>query len=90
MVWALPRSLATTGGITNLFSDPQGTEMVHFPWFASSHLWIQCGMTEYYLSRVAPFGYLRVKVCSRLTVAFRSLPRPSSPLDAKAFTVCSS
>ena len=34
-VWALPRSLATTGGIISLFSLPQGTKMFQFPWFAS-------------------------------------------------------
>jgi hypothetical protein len=31
LVWALPRSLAATSGITDLFSFPAGTEMVHFP-----------------------------------------------------------
>ena len=36
--------------------------------------------------RVSPFGYPRIKACSRLPVAFRSVPRPSSPLDAKAST----
>ena len=36
---------------------------------------------------VAPFGDLRVKACLRLTGAFRSLPRPSSPSCAKASTV---
>jgi hypothetical protein len=39
-------------------------------------------VTEYYFRRVAPFGYLRVNACLRLTEAFRSLPRPSSPLSA--------
>ena len=34
-VWALPRSLATTGGIINLFSLPRGTKMFQFPRFAS-------------------------------------------------------
>ena len=34
-VWALPRSLATTGGITKLFSLPAGTKMFQFPAFAS-------------------------------------------------------
>ena len=34
MVWALPRSLATTRGIINLFSLPAGTEMFQFPAFA--------------------------------------------------------
>src|SRR5213595_286456 len=33
-VWAHPRSLAATDGITGLFSLPRGTEMVHFPRFA--------------------------------------------------------
>ena len=32
--------------------------------------------------RVAPFGHLRIKVCLQLPVAFRSLPRPSSPPDS--------
>ena len=36
-VWALPRSLATTGGIIQLFSLPAGTKMFQFPAFASSH-----------------------------------------------------
>ena len=31
MVWALPRSLATTGGIIHLFSLPAGTKMFQFP-----------------------------------------------------------
>ena len=35
-VWAIPRSLATTGGITNLFSLPAGTKMFQFPAFASA------------------------------------------------------
>ena len=37
-VWALPRSLATTGGIIKLFSLPGGTKMFQFPPFASLHL----------------------------------------------------
>ena len=31
VVWALPRSLATTGGIIKLFSLPEGTKMFQFP-----------------------------------------------------------
>src|ERR1700693_174350 len=34
-VWAVPRSLAATDGIADLLSFPPGTEMVHFPGFAS-------------------------------------------------------
>ena len=37
-VWALPRSLATTKGITILFSLPRGTKMFQFPRFASVHV----------------------------------------------------
>ena len=35
-VWALPRSLATTGGIIVLFSFPPGTKMFQFPGLAST------------------------------------------------------
>ena len=35
LVWALPRSLATTWGIIHLFSLPRGTKMFQFPRFAS-------------------------------------------------------
>ena len=37
---------------------------------------------------VAPFGNPRIKVCSQLPVAYRSVLRPSSPLSAKASTKC--
>lgn len=43
---------------------------------------IQCGVMGYDSHRVAPFGYLWINVCLRLPKAFRSLPRPSSPLSA--------
>lgn len=35
LVWAIPRSLATTRGIISLFSLPRGTKMFQFPPFAS-------------------------------------------------------
>ena len=82
-----PRSLAATGGITDLFSFPAGTEMVHFPALPSTDLWIQSGIPPHDQGWVAPFGNLRVKACLRLTEAYRSLPRPSSTSSAKAFTV---
>ncbi len=37
---------------------------------------------------VSPFGNRRVKACSQLTDAYRSVPRPSSPVCAKASTNC--
>ena len=67
---------------------PEGTEMVHFPSFASRLLCIQRRMSRHDSGRVAPFGDPRVKACLRLTGAYRSLPRPSSPSCAKASTVC--
>ena len=70
-----------------LFSFPAGTEMVHFPALSSTDLCIQSGIPRDYPRRVAPFGDLRIKACLRLTEAFRSLPRPSSTPDTKAFTV---
>ena len=86
-VWALPRSLAATDGITDLFSLPRGTEMVHFPRFASSSLCIQLEIAGHDSSGVAPFGNPRIKACLPLPEAYRSLPRPSSALGAKASTV---
>ena len=37
--------------------------------------------------RVSTFGYLRIDGCLLLPAAFRSLPRPSSALSAKASTL---
>ncbi len=48
---------------------------------------IHTPITEHYLCWVFPFGNLRVKASLRLTEAYRSLARPSSPTEAKAFTV---
>jgi hypothetical protein len=47
------------------------------------HLWV----THFYLCRVSPFGYLRVITHLQLSAAFRSLSRPSSAPNAKAFTL---
>ena len=72
---------------SHLISFPRGTEMVHFPRFASSILCIQMVIAGHDSSGVAPFGHLRIKACLPLPEAYRSLPRPSSPLCAKASTV---
>ena len=40
--------------------------------------------------RVPPFGNPRIKACSQLPRAYRRVPRPSSPLGAKASTKCPS
>ncbi len=87
-VWALPRSLAATKGISKLISLPAGTEMFQFPAFAPNCLCIHHTMGPYYRPRVSPFGHPRIYAYSQLPGAFRSLPRPSSLSDAKAFTIC--
>ena len=45
-------------------------------------------VTDLAASRVSPFGHPEITASVQLPQAFRSLARPSSPLDAKAFTVC--
>ena len=71
---------------SRLMSFPPGTEMFQFPGFASAAYGFSGG---YLLAEwVAPFGDPRIKACSRLPKAFRSVPRPSSPLGAKASTRC--
>ena len=72
---------------SRLLSFPRGTEMFQFPRFASSGLCIHPAMVRHDSDRVSPFGHPRIGVCLRLPEAYRSLPRPSSPADAKASTV---
>jgi hypothetical protein len=73
---------------SRLMSFPPGTEMFQFPGFAFHALWIQARMTL--AGRVSPFGNPRIKDCSHLPAAYRRVPRPSSPLSAKASTKCPS
>ena len=44
----------------------------------------------FFMPGVSPFGYLRIEAYLQLPAAFRSLSRPSSAPDAKAFPLCSS
>ena len=61
--------------------------MVQFPGSRSMHLWIQCTVTGLSPGRVTPFGNPRIIGCLLLPVAFRSLPRPSSPDSSEASTM---
>jgi hypothetical protein len=45
-------------------------------------------VTDLAAGRVSPFGHPGITARLQLPQAYRSLPRPSSPLDAKASTVC--
>ena len=85
LVWALPVSLATTQG---MFTFPPATEMFQFAGLPPPGLFGSTRGELDFSSRVSPFGHLRIDVCSRLPGAFRSLPRPSSALGAKASTSC--
>ena len=61
--------------------------MSHFPPLAPFRLWIQRTVTGHDSRRVSPFGHPRVEDYLRLTEAYRSLSRPSSPSRAKASTM---
>ena len=83
--WPGPRSLATTNGVSvDFFSS--GYLDVSVPRVRLTALFIQTAIPH--MRWVSPFGYLRIKGCSHLPVTFRSVPRPSSPLSAKASTKC--
>ena len=88
LVWALPISLAATLGIEVSFFS-YGYLDVSVPRVALVQLWIHCTITAHYCNCVPAFGYPWVYGCLLLTMAFRSLPRPSSAPIAKAFTLCS-
>ena len=45
-------------------------------------------MIDLAADRVSPFGHPGITAHVQLPQAYRSLSRPSSPLDAKASTVC--
>ena len=68
-------------------SSPPLTEMFQFSGLPLPRLYIQRRVTRHDSRWVAPFGYLRVTACKRLSEAFRCLLRPSSAPSAKASTV---
>ena len=83
-VWPPPRSLATTSGISvDVFSSPYLDVSVQ----AVPHVHLFCSMhvTGVLLQWVSPFGNLRIIGYLLLPEAYRSLSRPSSAPDAKAF-----
>ena len=83
-VWPLPRSLATTSGISvDVFSSPYLDVSVQAVPFL--HLFDSMQDTRVLLWWVAPFGNLRINGYLLLPEAYRSLSRPSSAPDAKAF-----
>ena len=84
LVWPLPRSLATTSGISvdvssSSYLDVSVQTVPHVHLFDSMHV------TEVLLQWVSPFGNPRIDGYLLLPEAYRSLSRPSSAPDAKAF-----
>jgi hypothetical protein len=59
-------------GESLLISVPSGTEMFHFPPFAS----LRREMTEHYPSQVSPFGHPRVTACLAARRGFSQLAAP--------------
>ena len=83
-VCPLPRSLATTGGISVDFSSSPYLD-VSVQAVPFLHLFCSMQDDRVLLCRVSPFGNLRIEAYVQLPAAYRSLSRPSSALDAKAF-----
>ena len=77
-VWALPRSLATTGGIINLFSLPAGTKMFQFPAFALCYCIVTVLQTAG-LSHSEILGSRVICTYPRLIAAYHVLHRLREP-----------
>ena len=88
-VWPLPLSLATTRGISFDFSS-SGYLDVSVPRVPRACLFDSACAPRFFAAGVPPFGNLRVNAYLQLTAAYRSLSRPSSAPNAKAFPICSS
>ena len=80
------RSIASTCAISVDFSSSPYLD-VSVQAVPLMYLWIQYIIRTRYDAGVSPFGYPRINAHLQLPVAFRSLPRPSSPRDAKASVV---
>ena len=73
------------------FSSPLVTEMFHFTRFSVAVCYfIHTPTAGYNPGQVTPFGNPRVKAYLPLSVAYRSLSRPSSPVGTKASIMCPS
>ena len=86
LVWPLPRSLATTSGISFDFSSSpyldvsvQAVPFLHL-FDSMQDLWA-------FPTGVSPFGNPWIKAHLQLPMAYRSLSRPSSAPSAKAFSL---
>ena len=78
VVWALPRSLATTRGIINLFSLPRGTKMFQFPRLALRYCAVTVLQTDG-LSHSEILGSKIICIYPRLIAAYHVLRRLREP-----------
>ena len=85
-VCPLPRSLATTGGISVDVSSSSYLD-VSVQTVPFLRLFDSTQDDSVLHCRVSPFGNLRIEAYLQLPEAYRSLSRPSSAPDAKAFTM---
>ena len=88
-VWPPPLSLAATYGISfDFFSSAYlDVSLRRVPLITLS---FSCNDLLFFITVVSQFGYLWFIAYLQLPKAFRSLSRPSSAPDAKAFSLCSS
>ena len=86
-VWALPRSLATTGGIIRLFSLPRGTKLFQFPRLASGMIRIG-GLQPPGLSHSEIRGSMAICAYPRLIAACHVLHRLSEPRHPPSALFC--
>ena len=75
---------------SRFLSLPRGTEMFQFPRYAPGatrkRVALDDGLSD---RRVSPFGNRRIKAWLRLPDAYRSNPRPSSPVkQVRAYDGC--
>ena len=87
-VWALPVPLAATPGIILYFLFLRLLRCFSSPGSLRTPMDSVYGGRAL-PGRVSPFRYPWITACLRLPMAFRSLPRLSSALSAKASTLCS-
>ena len=85
-VWALPRSLAATQGIDVSFFSSGYLDVSVRRVPSACAMYLRIG-DRLFACRVSTFGHPWVEACLRLTMAFRSLLRPSSAPSAKAFSL---
>ena len=94
-----PISISTYGLASSTFARHYSRNLVWFLFLSLLRCFSSGGspripMYSVYVSwfftmSVSTFGYLRIEAHLQLPAAFRSLSRPSSAPDAKAFTLCS-